>query len=96
MKWTPEVIVERIREWAAEHGGEPPGIVDWNPHLSRLKLGDERRALRFEIDDRWPWFSSVIARFGSWNEAIRAAGFEPRQANGGGDNYYRRRDQRAA
>jgi hypothetical protein len=88
-KWTREVLIDRIHEWTALYG-EPPAMADWSPWQARA-LGDEARARRFEIDDRWPWFTYVVRAFGSWNGAIEAAGFTPRAARGGGTNQSRRR-----
>lgn len=87
--WTAEVIIERIREWN-DIWGEPPAMPDWNPNKAR-EMGNEARARRFEKDRRWPWFTQVVAKFGTWNAGIIAAGFEPRVANGGGGNQWRRR-----
>jgi hypothetical protein len=77
-KWTREAIFHAIREWTSEHGGRPPSAENWNPHLARAN-GAYERAQAFEDDDRWPYSSTVIERFGSWNEAIRQAGFTPRR-----------------
>jgi hypothetical protein len=68
-------------------------MPDWNPWQARDRLGDEARARRFE-SGHWPWYTSVVIRFGSWNAGIRAAGFTPRANHGGGGNIYRRRDLR--
>ncbi len=92
--WTAERVIEAIQLWAAEHGGEPPAQPDWSPTNARL-MGDEWRAIRFENDDRWPWSTSVVYRFGSFNAGIEAAGFTPRPAHGGGGNEERRRSMRA-
>lgn len=87
--WSRELIVERIRGWARLYG-EPPAGPDWNPTQARYR-GDETRARRFEqADGHWPYMTTVVRVFGSWNAAIRQAGFEPRAANGGGGNAMRR------
>lgn len=39
-------------------------------------------AHRFEADGCWPWNFTVRERFGTWNAAIAAAGFEPRRPGG--------------
>lgn len=92
-KWTPELIISRMQEWARIYG-EPPAMHDWNPHRARHG-GDETRARRFEeADGYWPWFTLVVVRFGSWNAGIESAGFEPRVNNGGGGNQWRRRNTR--
>jgi hypothetical protein len=88
-KWTRETLIDRIHEWAAKYGS-PPAIPDWNPTQARL-INDEWRANRFESDQHWPWSTSVVYRFGSWNAGLLAAGYKPRAANGGGGNQYLRR-----
>lgn len=93
--WTAALIIERIQEWVALYGA-PPAIADWSPQHARQALGDEARAQRFEsADGRWPWFTIVFDRFGSWNDALEAAGFAPRARNGGDGNELRRRSVRA-
>ena len=89
--WTADILIARIQEWAALYG-EPPASNDWNSWQARVALGDEARARRFENDDHWPWFTTVVQRFGSWNAAIRQAGFEPRAPHGGDGNQEHRRD----
>lgn len=82
-KWTREAILNAIRTWAAEHGGQPPSAIDWNPALAAAR-GNYGQARRFELDSRWPWTNSVVSRFGTWNEAVRQAGFEPRRSGSHG------------
>ena len=91
-KWPRERIIEAIRWWNSEYG-EPPASTDWNAHTARHQLHDEPRAVRFEelfAAGTVPWFNSVVRRFGSFNNAIRAAGFEPRPSYGGSGNERRR------
>lgn len=88
-----EYQIARIQEWARLHG-EPPASADWNPTQSR-HMHDEARAERFK-EGGWPWATNIIATFGTWNAAIRAAGFEPRASGGGNGNVGRRRARRAA
>lgn len=93
MIWTPERVIAAIQEWVALYG-DPPAIPDWSPYHARA-LHDEERARRWErADGRWPWYTVVFNRFGSWNEGLRAAGFEPRAPHGGGGNQHRRRTRR--
>jgi len=61
--WTREATISVIQEWAAEHGGVPPTSMDF----TRAKVGGAHV----------PAVNSVIKRFGTWNKAIIAAGFEP-------------------
>jgi hypothetical protein len=84
--WSADEIVAKLREWH-ELYGDIPSAADWNAsdtrraagHHSRLARRWLARLRRFE-DGEWPWTGSVHKRFGSWNAAIRAAGFEPRAA----------------
>jgi hypothetical protein len=89
-KWTREIIIARIQQWNRIYGS-PPAINDWNPFGATTALNDHERAARFKNDERWPWFTLVVQRFGTWNAAIEAAGFEGRANHGGGGNVLRRR-----
>lgn len=79
-------IIERIQTWTAEHG-HPPSARDWNPHMARQ---DDRPdiAERFERDACWPYSSSVTQHFGSWNNGIRAAGYQPLKAGSSWSDSY--------
>jgi hypothetical protein len=95
--WTRGAVILAIQEWAHEHG-EHPAMPDWNPWYARHEINDEARAARAEENiaaGRHPWPVSVIRAFGTWNAAIRAAGFEPRPPHGGGGNGARHRSVRA-
>lgn len=87
-KWPRERIIAKIQEWAALYGS-PPSTTDWYPGRCR-EFGDEERALRFEAGD-WPWFTIVVSHFGTFNTAIKEAGFKPRRPYGYAEN--RRRKQ---
>jgi predicted transcriptional regulator len=76
--WTRETVITAIQAWADEHGGVPPVAADWNPAIAR-RLGKPEKADKFYEDDAWPTVESVQKVFGSWNQAIRAAGFAPRR-----------------
>ena len=94
--WTRDRIIGAIRWWNDVYG-EPPATPDWNSTQARDFLGDTERAQRFtrlHADGRIPWHTTVVLAFGSWNAAIEAAGFVPRQPNGGGGNQQRRRSVR--
>lgn len=70
--WTPEAIIDAIREFADRYG-QPPAACDWNTGMSYgMKAKD------FWADACWPQSQTVQAAFGSWNAAIAAAGFTPR------------------
>jgi hypothetical protein len=70
-KWTTATIVAAIRRWAVTYG-VPPSAANWNPTVSRSR-GDSR----FELGD-WPTQATVQAKFGTWNAAMAAAGYDPR------------------
>lgn len=91
-KWTRGRIVAAIREWARIYG-RPPNAVDWAPSHAR-SIGDEARAYRFESDGCWPWFTMAVLRFGSWNAAIEAAGFEPNERTGAAKRWSERGEAR--
>lgn len=64
-RWTPETVIAAIQHFTEERGGIPPTASEWRWHI----VGDEK----------WPTTSTVQEMFdGSWNAAIRAAGFDPR------------------
>ncbi len=74
-RWTCETIIKKILEWEDRHG-EPPGSADWNPSLARWRA-QEWRAERY-YDGVWPSTNAVKRAFGgSFDAAVKAAGFEP-------------------
>lgn len=76
--WTRDAVITAVRAWADEHGGIPPGAEDWNPQQA-IAQGRPEKADKFYEDDAWPLTGTVQRVFGSWNDAIRAAGFDPRR-----------------
>jgi hypothetical protein len=65
--WDSDGIIRRIKDWAADHGGNGPTPADWttgtgNPHRTR---------------GEWPSRATVIAHFDSWDAALDAAGVAP-------------------
>jgi hypothetical protein len=74
-RWTCESIIEKIAEWHALHG-EPPCSADWNPSLARWRA-QEWRVERYYAG-HWPSTNAVKRAFGgSFDAAVREAGFEP-------------------
>lgn len=67
IRWTEEKIIAAIQEWVRLHG-DIPKMTDWS-------RDPEARA-----DPRWPTHTTVIRGFGTWNNAMRAAGYAPRWA----------------
>ena len=75
-KLTREWIIASIHEWVQWFGG-PPTAVDWNQHMARAN-GRQDLIDRYEATGRrWPGVHVVQDNYGSWNEAIEAAGYEP-------------------
>jgi Homing endonuclease associated repeat len=65
-------LLEALRAWTREYGA-PPRAADWRrAPRSSSKLWEAQFP-------RWPPASVLIARFGSWREATRAAGLSPRR-----------------
>jgi hypothetical protein len=68
--WTPAEIVEALRARTAETG-RPPTTSEWD--------SGERAAPKWRRErDRWPTAQLVRSRFGSWDAALRAAGYRAR------------------
>ncbi len=91
--WDRDTIIAAIQWWAEEHG-EPPGSADFNETQARTALHDEaraRRTERYKAKGAIPCHTTVYREFGSWNAALEAAGFRPRQPDGGGGNGQRQR-----
>ena len=70
-------VLEAIRRWARRYG-EAPTSTDWDPARAR-RMGHSWRAERFDAG-RWPTVRVVRWHFGTFNDAVRLAGFEPRRA----------------
>ena len=62
-------IVAAIRAWNRVKG-RAPALMDWHPSEHGGDPRWEREC------PRWPPASHVIRRFGSWNAALQAAGFD--------------------
>lgn len=75
---TEREIIAAIHDWHRRYGRQPTSM-DWNVSLARVKAHPERLAqIEAAHEERdWPWVPTTQAVFGSWNDAIRAAGFEP-------------------
>ena len=76
-RFTEEELLAAVRRWAERYGG-PPRASDWEPSRARL-AGRPLQIERFRAGD-WPSAGMLRRRFGSFNAALRAAGFEPRTA----------------
>ena len=67
--FTEREIIDAIRAWQRLEG-RPPAQADWHP-------SDHGGARRWEHEcPRWPPAAQVTRRFGSWNAALQAAGFD--------------------
>lgn len=68
--WTKEVILQRAKDWNDIYG-RPPRVVDWHRTTNRTKgMADA---------DKWPWFTDVCRKFGSWGNMLEEAGFQRRR-----------------
>jgi hypothetical protein len=77
VRWTEAAIVEALRRWVTQYG-EVPTRVDWDRGMRRLR-GHEAKLARLDAHrGRLPSPTPVLARFGSWEAALAAAGFEAR------------------
>lgn len=65
--WTREEIVEALSRWASREGA-PPTKDEWRPADERWRTAAPE----------WPSATIVVWVFGSWNEALAAAGFRRR------------------
>ena len=88
--WTESRIIDAIRAWHAMFG-EPPSAYMWDcaPDAQPSPSNDRARpwgelhpergeyVTRARVDGTIPYATSVMDRFGSWNAAILAAGFQP-------------------
>ena len=74
-QWTEAMVVEAIQTFHARYD-RPPAIADFHPAIARSQ-GHDWRAERFYADGDYPNRRQVVKVFGSWNAALRAAGFQP-------------------
>ena len=76
-------VIDRIQDWA-DRFGDPPTASDWNRAPS-TRANHPAAALRQDdaSDQEWPCTNGARLVFGSWNAAIRAAGYEPLRSGSG-------------
>jgi hypothetical protein len=68
--WTREEIVAALRAWTADTGA-PPKASEWD-------YGERAAPEWLRDPERWPSVQLVRSRFGSWEAALRAAGYRAR------------------
>jgi transcriptional regulator with XRE-family HTH domain len=80
-KWSPDLVIQRIKEWADVYG-EQPTATDWLPAIAAYQKSPRADQIRrrYESGD-WPSTNTVRRIFGTWNAAIEAAGFRARPAS---------------
>jgi hypothetical protein len=71
--WTHERIIEAIERWVTIHG-EPPTTSEWG--RSHHGAPEWRKKRMAETPGRWPELRVVQGMFGSWANAIEAAGYQ--------------------
>lgn len=69
--WSRERIIRKIQQFAETYGRQPR-VTDFIPSHAR-RIGHHGRV----PEGHWPALETIARYCGSWNEAIRAAGFEP-------------------
>jgi hypothetical protein len=74
-RWTRGLVIQRIQEYDRRYG-HPPAAVDWNVGMART-VGRQDLVDRFYADGCWPHGSTLRRWFKTWNDAIRAGGFDP-------------------
>jgi|GEM_PF-824212 len=80
--WSRERIVAKIQEWSRRYGA-PPTSRDWLPAMAAWQGSSEAAQIKARFEDgEWPSTNTVIFYFSRWNNAIAAAGFDPRPAHG--------------
>lgn len=60
--WNKSKIIDAIKDWAVQHN-HPPTSTNWL-HTS------------YEQEDKHPSYSTVVNYFGSWADALEAAGYQ--------------------
>jgi hypothetical protein len=78
LTFTKDAVIQAMHKFNDLYG-RPPTRAEWSPPIAR-QLGHPELAERFHADGCWPSFKMVRRLFGSWNDAIAAAGFEPRKS----------------
>jgi hypothetical protein len=82
--WTPELVIERVQDWARETGA-PPTSGEWEigrPEKEAEKALAKARAWHDKAAmfhaGQWPGNDTVRRFFGTFSAGLAAAGFEPR------------------
>lgn len=69
------LLISRLQEWTRRFG-HPPQLQDWaSVEAHRDGISEGVRTWRSE-HPHWPHSRAVVRMFGSWNEALEAAGIE--------------------
>lgn len=74
-RWCDQAILRALRDWTAEMG-EPPRRQQWSGEHPENAAAAQRKWMREH--PYWPSSSCVAAHFGSWTNALRAAGLSAR------------------
>ena len=74
-RWSDEAILRALRDWTVEMGG-PPRRQHWSGEHPESASAAQRKWMREH--PYWPSSSCVAAHFGSWGNALRAAGLPVR------------------
>jgi Homing endonuclease associated repeat/Homeodomain-like domain len=74
-RWSDEAILRALRDWTAEMGA-PPRRQEWSGERPDHAPAAQRKWMREH--PYWPSSSCVAAHFGTWSEALEAAGLPAR------------------
>ena len=77
VRWTEDMIVAALREWVDRYG-QVPLRVDWDRGMAKRRGHADKLALLDAHPGRVPSPTAVLARFGSWQSALNAAGYQAR------------------
>lgn len=78
--WTADGVMDAVVRWTETYG-RPPKAHEWNPTLARTRgLADAETVERRFRSGEWPSDQTARRLFGSWANAVEAAGYDrPRQ-----------------
>jgi hypothetical protein len=78
--WTDAGVAEALQDWT-RLVGSPPRSYDWAPATARVLDRDSPLSRLWAAwHPRWPSTATAVRHFGSWNQALTAAGLPLRRA----------------
>jgi DNA-directed RNA polymerase specialized sigma24 family protein len=77
VRWTEEMIVAALRDWVDRYE-QVPLRVDWDRGMAKRRGHTDKLERLNAHPSRVPSPTAVLARFGSWQAALSAAGYQAR------------------